>query len=200
MPLGMFTIWKKQMKKRRIENKYIDVIKKTSISVIASPYFFENAHKRRVSLGLVKFVFGIMAQRSYVKESGEGTESKLIITDGFDAILVARISRDEIMLINAFRFDSIKNNSIEIVKVKMPNMIIAASRHFEQRYNKRKIDLALIATVDKQVNTSPINQPFVISDGESTLVAVKKSHTTITLQTCYKNGEIDWDDFLDKKL
>lgn len=186
--------------KNRIENKYINVNKSSTLKIIASEHFFENVYSRKISVGIVRTVMGIMAQKSFPKDSITQAE-KFILSDGYDAILVSRISADKIMLINAFKSKSIKEqDGVTAIKVPLSNMIIKPSKHFVERFYKREVDLDLISAVDKQIYSSSIGQPYVVSDGTNTVIATKISHTSILLNTCYISGEMDWDDFLDKKI
>lgn len=186
---------------KKIQDLYIDINNKSNIRLVGTEYLMENTRNRKISLGVLKYALREMSQKTYPKELDNVPAEKFYLTDGYDAFLVARTSRNEVRVYNALKHKYIDPCSkIEIIKVPQSNLLIVPSEHFVSRSKDRAVNLDIISAIDKQLSTSKIGQPYVVSDGLSTIVAVKINYTSILLQTCYLNGQIDWDDFLDKKI
>lgn len=167
------------------------------IKVEATDHFFENASKRKVNIALIRRVFSKLAQKPYPADVNERSKS-FIVSDGVNAILATRRSYDSILLINAFAHKSIKedkDNATEILMAKKPNVEMVSTRHFENRFQSRRIDLKIFDLIDKKMNHAYPNDVFLFSDEKHSVVAKKDLNFKIVLITCFKNDIEDWEDF-----
>jgi hypothetical protein len=165
-----------------------------TVNVIASDHFFYNAAIREVNLALVHRVVGAMSQKPIPLEGEQAY--KTVVTDGKYAIIAVRTKRNEIILVNCLHFRNLKeDHGMEIHKVKQPNTRLVITRHFEERYKSRQINLRLFETIDKQLAFAYPRDGYLVSDGKDSILVNVTKQKTCVLVTCYENSIDDWEDF-----
>lgn len=141
----------------------------------------------------------------YILSHGLHKKEHSLVFTNCSMVIHCKLDEDQICLDKVYRLNkalSQKNVKEKGYILLQPTLDLWMDKHFHflKRYAKRKFDLTLIVPAYFKAKSMMPNDRVRATDGNSTLIIAKKDATTLVLVTGMKNGEIDWDEYLDTKM
>jgi hypothetical protein len=165
-------------------------IEKSMLSMTAREKFWVQQQKVHLNLALLCDVLA----------GGHGMAIGDIRTfeDGKHYVKAKRASSRELSLLDCGYYSALEERTAQ--KCKYRYVTLQATRHAKLRHEKRAFDLSPIKLLYGYLSQAKCNQHVLVNDGETVMVAVRSRDNGAKLITGYLSGDIDWDDYLDKKF
>ena len=185
----------KKRKKRYVpRGRYVEVPSLPYHLVFSADFWKRQVSSRRFSLELVAELYRYIQanpHKNYYKfTDGDSTvhasfdKSRIYIED----IRAAKLSRAEMRMAGyVFIFPTCV-------------MRMDKNNHFFERWVQRRFELSLLVPLYEELRRSMPGDRVSVSDGEFKLMGRKASGMLLVAETGVILGEIDWDEYLDKKF
>lgn len=168
------------------------------VKLFAKESFWKDWERHYFDLSLIKAFYH---QAPQLSENQEVT-----ICDGKNVIVGKRIAEDQAVLIKGYVLKRIYSK--EWVEKKgfiyayqyVTKVALDHRRHFLKRYKERNFDLRLVAHFITAVAQAKLGQKVKVVSEDDVLIGTRMSVHKAMLITGMVKGEIDWDDYVDKKM
>jgi hypothetical protein len=196
LPLKHKEALKRRRRNRKGSSESIK-IEPYEIKLIATKRFWRDFLEKEFELELIPSIYCTLLR-------SRETEKK-IFTNGHTCMAAQYLSDEKkILLLYGRQGKYISREEAEKrgeIWINAPHaLVIDKRRHFLKRYFERKFDLTLIVALYRELKKRMPRDRISVSDGIYKLSGHKKTGLLIELNTGIKIGEIDWEDYVDKKL
>jgi len=168
------------------------------VKLFAKESFWKDWERHYFDLSLIKVFYQRAPQLS--------EDQEITICDGKSVIVGKRTAEDQAILIKGYRFKGIyskewvEKKGFIYVPQYQTKVVLDHKKHFLKRYKERGFDLRLIAYFISAAAQAKLGQRIkVISDNDILIGTRTTAHKAMLISGMVR-GEIDWDDYVDRKI
>jgi len=196
----MITITPKIEKKKKSKPKTLtcEISRLNEVKIYAEDSFWDAWQEYHFDLQLI---YGFYKQVPQLKENGE-----IKISDGKNVIVGKRVEEYKAILTGGYTLPSIltkeqlEAQGYSYTPHRKIRVGIDHNHHFIERYKKRGFDLGLAAIFISKIAQTKLGQRVKIISEDDIMIGTRTTMNNSMLITGMKRGEIDWEDYVDKKM
>ena len=185
-------------KKPKPKTMICEIIRLNQVKIYAEDSFWEVWKKYHFDLQLI---YGFYRQVAQLKE-----EQEIKISDGKNVIVGRRIEEKKAILTGGYTLpfiltkEQLEAQDYSYTPHRKIRVGIDHKLHFIERYQKRGFDLGLAAIFISKIAQTKLGQRVKIISENDIMIGTRTTRNNSMFITGMKRGEIDWEDYVDRKM